>query len=266
MSRTQKTTSMLSLLLVLLLLSSTNADDKKAAESPSPAEQYRALVDAYEQDGQPGEYAKRFLQLAEKHPRDPVAVKALIWVLKKRRTRPEAGRALELLTRDHVQGKAVASACPQVERTPSRAAEALLRAVLEKNPHKTTRAQACLHLAGLLKQQADVIEELKRKPELAPRVLSYYGKDYGKYLASLDAKKIAKQREKVYERMRDSFADVRARDSTMGELAAEELFKIRHLSIGRTAPDIEGEDIFGRKFRLSEYRGKVVVLSFWGHW
>ncbi|MCZ6681604.1 MAG: hypothetical protein O7B26_00365, partial [Planctomycetota bacterium] len=92
----QNTTSVLGLFLVSLLLSSVNAADEKA-ESPSPAEQYRALVDAYEQDGQPGEYAKRFLRLAEKHPRDPVAVKALIWVLKKRRTRPEAGRALELL-------------------------------------------------------------------------------------------------------------------------------------------------------------------------
>ena len=52
----------------------------------------------------------------------------------------------------------------------------------------------------------------------------------------------------------------------MGEVAEAALFKLRHLSIGRVAPEIEGEDIFGKKLKLSDYRGKVVVLSFWGHW
>lgn len=36
--------------------------------------------------------------------------------------------------------------------------------------------------------------------------------------------------------------------------------------IGNLAPDIEGEDTDGRPFKLSDYRGKVVVLDFWGHW
>jgi hypothetical protein len=36
--------------------------------------------------------------------------------------------------------------------------------------------------------------------------------------------------------------------------------------VGRPAPDIEGEDVDGQKFRLSDYRGKVVVLDFWGNW
>jgi thiol-disulfide isomerase/thioredoxin len=32
------------------------------------------------------------------------------------------------------------------------------------------------------------------------------------------------------------------------------------------APEIEGEDLEGRKFKLSDYRGKVVVLDFWADW
>jgi cytochrome oxidase Cu insertion factor (SCO1/SenC/PrrC family) len=38
------------------------------------------------------------------------------------------------------------------------------------------------------------------------------------------------------------------------------------LKVGRVAPDIEGEDVDGERFRLSDYRGKVVLLDFWGHW
>lgn len=37
-------------------------------------------------------------------------------------------------------------------------------------------------------------------------------------------------------------------------------------NVGQTAPDIDGEDLDGVKFKLSDYRGKVVVLDFWGDW
>ena len=96
--------------------------------------------------------------------------------------------------------------------------------------------------------------------------MQYYGKDYGKHLASLDPEKLAMQREQVYVAMLKSFPDVAAQNTTLGEVARRALFGIRHLSVGRVAPEIEGEDIFGRKFKLSDYRGKVVLLTFWGHW
>ena len=33
-----------------------------------------------------------------------------------------------------------------------------------------------------------------------------------------------------------------------------------------SAPEIEGNDLDGVAFKLSDYRGKVVVLDFWGDW
>ncbi len=36
--------------------------------------------------------------------------------------------------------------------------------------------------------------------------------------------------------------------------------------VGQLAPDISGEDLDGVPFRLSDYRGKVILLDFWGHW
>ncbi len=36
--------------------------------------------------------------------------------------------------------------------------------------------------------------------------------------------------------------------------------------IGQTAPEIEGQDIEGKPMKLSEFRGKVVVINFWGFW
>ena len=43
-------------------------------------------------------------------------------------------------------------------------------------------------------------------------------------------------------------------------------YKVTHLVVGCEAPEIEGFDQDGKKFRLSDYRGKVVLLQFWGIW
>ena len=35
---------------------------------------------------------------------------------------------------------------------------------------------------------------------------------------------------------------------------------------GQLAPEIEGADLEGTEFKLSDYRGKVVMLDFYGDW
>ena len=49
-------------------------------------------------------------------------------------------------------------------------------------------------------------------------------------------------------------------------LIENELFSFRNLRIGKAAPEIAAEDLDGVEFKLSDYRGKVVVLDFWGDW
>ena len=36
--------------------------------------------------------------------------------------------------------------------------------------------------------------------------------------------------------------------------------------VGTVAPEIEGEDFEGKHVKLSDYRGKVVVVAFWASW
>lgn len=36
--------------------------------------------------------------------------------------------------------------------------------------------------------------------------------------------------------------------------------------VGNLAPEIQGEDASGKKIKLSDYRGNVVLLSFWASW
>jgi hypothetical protein len=44
------------------------------------------------------------------------------------------------------------------------------------------------------------------------------------------------------------------------------LFEKENLQIGKVAPELVSKDENGEKITLSEYRGKVVVLDFWGFW
>jgi thiol-disulfide isomerase/thioredoxin len=38
------------------------------------------------------------------------------------------------------------------------------------------------------------------------------------------------------------------------------------VEVGFLAPEIDGTDLNGQRFKLSDHRGKVVVLDFWGDW
>lgn len=55
-------------------------------------------------------------------------------------------------------------------------------------------------------------------------------------------------------------------DEDLKNEASEALYEIDHLSVGCAAPEIEGVDVDGVPVKLSDYRGKVVLLDFWGFW
>jgi hypothetical protein len=44
------------------------------------------------------------------------------------------------------------------------------------------------------------------------------------------------------------------------------IFEAENLQIGMVAPEITGPDQEGKTFKLTDYRGKVVILDFWGFW
>ena len=47
------------------------------------------------------------------------------------------------------------------------------------------------------------------------------------------------------------------------QLAQGQLDEVRHRAAGKPAPEIDGLDLDGKPMRLSEHRGKVVLLNFW---
>ena len=90
------------------------------------------------------------------------------------------------------------------------------------------------------------------------------GKEYFETIRGPGRVSLEQRVERLYERATEFDDDTNYSFSeTVAEKATTELFDIRHLSIGKLAPEIEGSDQEGRPIKLSDYQGKVVLLYFW---
>ena len=65
----------------------------------------------------------------------------------------------------------------------------------------------------------------------------------------------------LFVKLRDEYSDTPQAKQAVGYL-----FQLDHLQIGMVAPDFDATDETGKTFKLSDYRGKVVVVDFWGYW
>jgi hypothetical protein len=280
-------------LVLVLTVAAVGTSQEKPA---TPAQEYQALLKEYDRASSSGRpltdaerlkfigqtyrhrnaLALKFLELAEKNPDDPIALDALIqavwqvngtpWPVELVGADTARGKAFELIQRDHVRSARLGPLCQRVSYGFCPEYEPFLRAVLEKNPHKDVRATACLSLAHFLNNRLQRLDLCKDRPELAKEFAGLFGKEYLAKLQRQDRARALAEVETVFERAARDYADVKLPGGdTVAERCRAELFEIRNLSVGKVAPDIEGEDQDGKRFKLSTYRGKVVLLDFWSH-
>jgi hypothetical protein len=282
--------------ILIPLLTPVVAEGNGHANPPTPAEQYKALRDEYDRASSSGvplndaerlqfigrvyrhrnALAQKFLDLAEKHPTDPVALDALIQAVWQVNTTPwpvelvgedtARAKAFELLLRDHIRSDKLGPLCQRVSYGFSKEYETFLLAVLAKNPHKTVQAAASLSLGHFLHNRLQRVDLCRERAELAREFADLYGKDYLAELLRQDRDKALQEMEAVFEQAARKYGDVKLPGGdTVAERAKAALFEMRNLSVGKEAPDIEGEDQDGKRFKLSDYRGKVVLLDFWSY-
>lgn len=108
----------------------------------------------------------------------------------------------------------------------------ILEKIQNLNPDKKVQGVAALAAAMVLKTLGD-------DPEMMRKRLTYLRK------AIVES------------------SDVEIGGTSVAKLAEDELYIIRFLTKGRVAPDIAGIDSAGRPLKLSEFKGKVVMLLFW---
>ncbi|HMC89988.1 MAG TPA: hypothetical protein VKI17_10595, partial [Gemmataceae bacterium] len=111
-------------------------------------------------------------------------------------------------------------------------AEKHLRTLYAKNPSDDIRHQAKFSLASVLKNK-----DAASQPEA----------------------------EKLFQSVIEELGKNAAKNPIVQQAQAE-LDDMKVRGLGRPAPEIAGNDLDGKAFKLSDYKGKVVLLDFWGFW
>jgi len=221
-------------ILVLVLSLSVGAAADEGPEKPAtPAEQYQALLKEYReaqvayqkarQDARtyeeqlllkypwPDSFAPKFLALAERHAKGPVALDALLWVATHLSSHPPKGKnprlvkALEVLRRDHLQSKELSCVCPSMSFRLVASAETFLREVLAKNPHKDVQAEACLALAQGLSGRATMVRHLKKNLDARSFYADAIGKEYVEELLREDPAKVEAESQQFFRQLTDKY-------------------------------------------------------------
>jgi hypothetical protein len=283
-------------LFLILNLAAVAAEGSGQGQPATPAEQYKVLRKEYDSATGSGvplsdaerlkfvgrvykhhyAVAEKFLKLAEKYPNDPVALDCLIqavwqvngtpWPVELVGEDTARAKAFDLIQRDHIQSDKLGPLCQRVSYGFCKEYEAFLREILAKSPHKEIQATACLSLGRFLYNRLQRLELCKDQPQLASEFAGLYGQAYLADLLRQDRAAALRDLEAVFEQAAQKFASVQLPDGdAVEERAKAELFALRNLSVGREVPDIEGQDQDGTRFKLSDYRGKVVLLDFWSY-
>ena len=184
------------------------------------------------------------LELARTNPGNPVAFEALKFTIRTNRAGPGegTGKALKMiLERKHYcdsdQRDYLAPTALVLFQYPD--AEKVLRGVLDENPSRTARAQACYFLAHHLRQQAYMVRKLPRKPEEMKNYEDYpAAQPIAQLVNEKDPDALEKASESLLEVRRSEFGDVKldGDSRTFAVIAEGELFSRRHLQVGKTAP------------------------------
>jgi len=233
-------------------------------------------------------YLPRFLAIIEDDPSDDAALVASRWIVEQSNHQGSQWAPLfeadaiawGLLEKRQLPAEEIDRLCWEAQARPSPAREQFLRETIARNNlPASAQANARAALAGLLAEQYHYAEmgdawkwwqwpEDKYFEFLATRL----DPKWIKYATSSDAQALRQESIELYHRVRDEYSDISSANATgyvgrdlatLGQHAEQRLYALENLFVGAEAPDAEGRDLDGKPLRLSAYRGKVVLLSFW---
>jgi len=206
-----------------------------AATTEEEKNKYRASIPSA------GPCATKMMQLVQAHLDQPDVVKAVSWLVTGAANFPEGQEALKMLGTTFADRQGIAEAVKQLEYH-GLPAEPVLKAVIEKNTHREEKAAALYALGAI---------HFKNFDASADRVSGEASKN-----KALEC----------FQQLNTDYAEVTIQGFKLSDFTAKMLFEMTNLQVGCEAPEIEGKDADGVSFKLSDYRGKHVIVIFWGGW
>ena len=190
-----------------------------------------------------GKFGDRFFKIAQEHPEDPGAEDALAFLSAQiganAQTDALGVKAFAMLVTNFPESKKLRQGIAKAKYSTSPALQKPLRKIMERHPDLEVQSQACLALAEYLRGRFEKDYQQKKSGDAA----------------------LLKQAEELLIVGQTRFAETKN-----AKQFEEAVFTLANLTVGKHPPEITGEDLDGKPFKLSDYRGKVVVIDFWGDW
>ena len=184
------------------------------------------------------EYMEKLYTLAEKNRHKPVALEALwsacdLAVYDRTHAGPMLRKVTGRMLEDHIEDERLGDVALVLLKVVPTDVHDFLTAVAAKSPHREVQGFALFVLAD---HQSDALDGSSKAEEAkVVTLLKRIAKDYG---------------------------DVPIGETTLGQRVAPALFEVENLLVGKKPPDIKGRDFDGRNLKLSDFRGKVILLDF----
>ena len=209
------------------------AEEAKAKDEPIPAMSMRPKLDL-------GDFPVRFAAAAKKYAGTDDAIEFLMMSLQTAQfsdDKSAAKKALDTLAEHHLESKEIGELLrmvPYIGRSilgDNKDYSWISEKIEKENKHPSVKALA-------------MYIPVERTLESAPTDSDDYA----------SARKVAMQAAELTD-------DEAFKARVLGQLRGREAF-----GNGKVAPDIAGVDLDGVAFKLSDYKGKVIFLDFWGDW
>ncbi len=217
------------------------------------------------------DFSRRFLQLAQESSDPGVAIRAAVWILvNDAHSSPETAAALKQLVL-HKEHDDLADVAGLVSKWPPSVALDEFFAEIDKSNNQTVKMQskyaqalhgmAALDAAHMLRGYSE--RKQQTSLDTARREL---GEAAVTQLLSLDDATVTKRIEGLLQEVTLNGREIPSIRGSLADTARADLFELKNLGIGQIAPEITGVDLTGTPMKLSDFRGKVVLLNFWGSW
>ena len=147
-----------------------------------------------------------------------------------------------------------------------------LKSVVKNNSDRAIRAQAIYALGRLDANKSEELALFEKIPAYAKNMTTNALAECKTFGSSQQA---AADAESSFNEVIANYSDCldlrelsspKEEAPRLKDLAEQNLFALNHLSLGKEAPEIEAEGVDGKKFKLSDSRGKICVLTFWASW
>lgn len=237
-------------------------------------------------DAWPGwSFIPRIVKLGTTEPETPNSFEALKWFVDLSRGVGAADKeyyqfdepVMKALRAHHLSHPRIVEVFEHCYRYVTPGREALLRECVEKGSTRDVRGWACLCLADCLREKSAMGFYLKpdssNADEFKKHLTDRYSPEFLAYVRSIDFDKAAAEAKVVAQRVIDEFGDVPHPEASLLNRKATLAFaaqlrgaRVTATKVGQPAPELLGEDLDGKQRKLSDYRGKVVVLHFWATW